>query len=104
VKSEDAAARKKAATTLWQLGAAAGEATPALLEAARDADPQVRAAAVKALGRTSQESQDAVPVLIEALKDDHAEVRLAAATSLAEIWRAASKGRSGAGRAPAGLK
>jgi HEAT repeat protein len=102
LKREDAAARKKAATTLWQIGAAAREATPALLETAKDADPQVRAAAVQALGRTSQETQDAVPVLIEALKDDHAEVRAAAATSLAEIWRMGGKGMSGAVRAPAG--
>jgi HEAT repeat protein len=102
LKSEDAAARRKAATALWQIGATAGEATPALLETARDADPQVRAAAVQALGRTSQESQDAVPALIKALEDDLAEVRAAAATSLAETWRTAGKGRSGAGRPPAG--
>ena len=102
LKSEDAAARKKAATTLWQIGAAAGEATPALLETARDGDPEVRAAAVQALGRTSQQTQDAVPVLIGALEDDHVEVRAVAATSLAEIWRTAGKGRPAAGRAPAG--
>src|SRR5262245_27145675 len=104
LKSADAAARQKAATALWQIGAAAGAATPALLEAARDVDPHVRAAAVKALGRTSQDTQDAVPVLTEGLKDDHTEVRAAAATSLAEIWRTASKGRSGAVRAPAGAR
>src|SRR5437868_3497694 len=61
LKSPDASMRRKAATTLWQMGDAAKEATPALLQvAARDADPEVREAAVKALGRTGQESQDAI--------------------------------------------
>ena len=95
LKAADAAAREKAATTLWQIGAAARQATPALVQAAQDADPRVRAAAVKALGRTGQETQDAVPTLTEALRDDHAEVRAAAATSLAEIWRVADKVRPG---------
>src|SRR5262245_51647580 len=63
LQAADAAAREKAATTLWQIGAAARQATPALLQAAQDTDPRVRAAAVKALGRTGQETQDAVPAL-----------------------------------------
>src|SRR5262245_33887999 len=70
LQSPDAAERKKVAKILWQIGAVAREATPALLETAKDADPGVREAAVKALGRTSQESQDALPVLLEALKDE----------------------------------
>src|SRR5262245_13557341 len=52
LRSTDAVAREKAATTLWQMGAAARQSTPALLDVAKDADPRVRAAAVKALGRT----------------------------------------------------
>jgi HEAT repeat protein len=99
LKSPDASARSKAATSLWQIGVDAKAATPTLLHVAKDADPQVREAAVKALGRTGQGTQDAIPGLIEALEDDHAEVRAAAATSLAETWRLA--GRSGAERAPA---
>src|SRR5262245_58153046 len=50
LQSSNAAERKKAAMILWQIGAAAREATPALRETARDADPEVREAAVKALG------------------------------------------------------
>src|SRR5438094_3377963 len=52
LKSPDASTRRKAATTLWQIGEEATAATPALIQlAARDADPEVRQAAVKALGR-----------------------------------------------------
>jgi HEAT repeat protein len=102
LKSQDAFARSKAATILWQMGVVAKEATPTLLLVAKDPDPQVREAAVKALGRTGQGTQDAIPVLIKALEDDHAEVRAAAATSLAETWRLAPTGRSGAERAPRG--
>src|SRR5207237_7481156 len=78
------------------------EATPALIRARADHDPDVREAAVKALGRTVQESQEAIAVLIKAFQDDRAEVRIAAATSLAETWRMAGKGRSGTGRPGAG--
>ena len=93
LKSQDAGARKKAATILWQMGPEAKEATPTLLVAAQDPEPQVRAAAVKALGRTAQGTQDAIPALISALKDDNAEVRAAAANSLTETWRWMLPGR-----------
>src|SRR5437588_9462607 len=49
LKSADAAGRAKAATTLWQIGTAARLATPDLLLLAKDADPHVRSAAVRAL-------------------------------------------------------
>jgi HEAT repeat protein len=102
LKSAEAATRKEAAKTLWQIGVAARAATPVLLETAKDADPQVRAAAVKALVRTSQETQDAVPALIEALRDADADVRAEAADSLAAAWRVAGKGRAEAVRVPRG--
>jgi HEAT repeat protein len=102
LRSQDASTRRKAATTLWQMGVAAKGATPTLLQVAKDPDPQVREAAVKALGRTGEGTQDALPVLIEALQDEHAAVRAAAATSLAETWRGAAHGRREAGREPAG--
>src|SRR5919204_3740938 len=41
LKSPDASTRRNAGITLWQIGDAAKEATPALLQAARDADPAV---------------------------------------------------------------
>jgi HEAT repeat protein len=102
LKSQDASARKKAATILWQMGVEAKSATPTLLEVAKDPDPQVREAVVKALGRTGQDTQDAIPALLEALQDDEANVRAAAATSLAETWRQANASKSGGGRAPVG--
>src|SRR5262245_48499994 len=101
LKSQDAAARKKAATILWQMGVEAKEATPNLLLVAKDPDTQVREAVVKALGRTGQDTQDAIPAFLEALQDDEANVRAAAATSLAETWRQATSSRSGAARPPA---
>ena len=90
--SVKAADRKQAADNLWRIGVDAREATPALLLAATDSDPQVREAVVKALGRTGQGTQDAVPALIQALKDEEAGVRKAAATSLAETWQVAKRG------------
>src|SRR5688500_5648922 len=48
LKSPEAAARAKAAAQLWQIGVDGKAATPALVQAAKDSDPQVRAAVVKA--------------------------------------------------------
>jgi HEAT repeat protein len=101
LKSQDASARKKAATILWQIGPEAKAATPTLLQTAKDPEREVRVAAVKALGQTAQGTQDAIPVLIESLKDEDAEVRAATANSLAETWRyMVPTGRSGGERQP----
>jgi HEAT repeat protein len=101
LKSQDATARKKAATILWQIGPEAKAATPTLLQTAKDPEREVRVAAVKALGQTAQGTQDAIPVLIESLKDEDAEVRAATANSLAETWRyMVPTGRSGGERQP----
>src|SRR5262249_27512587 len=67
-------------------GPYAKEATPALLEAARDPAPEVREWAAKALGRTSQGTAEAVRELVEALQDKQASVRAAAAGALAGSW------------------
>jgi HEAT repeat protein len=86
LRSDSAEARKKAARALWQIGGPAVDATPALVAAAKDPDPGVRAAAVRALGRTSPKLQSVIPPLVEALADGDEGVRAAAATALGEIW------------------
>jgi HEAT repeat protein len=82
------AERKYAATCLWKIGDQAREAVPALLEVAKDPDPEVRTAVLRALGRTSAGTQAAIPALVEALADETAEARAVAAGALAEIWSA----------------
>ncbi len=60
-------------------------AVPALLEALRDPDDEVRLGAVQALGRIGRTAAPAVPVLREALRDPRPEIRAAAARSLDAI-------------------
>ena len=62
---------------------------PALLEALKDEDEDVRRLAVFALGRISPAPKDAVPALIEALKDEDEDVRAGAAYALGKIGPAA---------------
>src|SRR5437870_6468918 len=51
LSSPDAAVRKKAAWSLWQIGENAPQATPDLIRVAKDPAPEVRAEAAQALGR-----------------------------------------------------
>jgi HEAT repeat protein len=83
---KDVAVRQKAAWALWQIGADAKTATPALLVAVKDPVPEMREMAAKALGTVSEGTPDAVPTLVEALQDPQAGVRATAALSLANIW------------------
>ncbi len=53
------------------------------IEALKDKDPRVRAAAAQALGGIGPAAKAAVPALIEALKDEEEEVGNAAAEAFA---------------------
>src|SRR5262249_32658258 len=88
LQDREATIRKKAATSLWLIGAEAKEATPALLVALEDPNEGVRQAAARALGRTGAGAPTVIPGLVAALKDQHAEVRASAAGALAELWGA----------------
>ena len=58
---------------------------PALIRALEDEDPDVRSAAVVALGEIGPGAADAVPALLLALEDEDPGVRSAAANALEQI-------------------
>lgn len=57
------------------------DSVPALIEALTDAEPRVRRAAARALGRMGPAASSAIPALIDALQDADPPVRGAAASS-----------------------
>jgi len=61
------------------------KAIPAIIEALKDKDWDVRTSAASALGGIGPDARAAVPVLIEALKDEHFYVRSSAAHALGGI-------------------
>jgi HEAT repeat protein len=71
--------RREALRSLKRIGADISET---FLDALRDGDDQVRAAATEGLGVLSSEHPGVIPALIEALGDDEADVCIAAAESL----------------------
>ena len=77
--------RLYASGSLRAIGPAAEAAVPALIEALKDEDSNVRGSAADALGKIGPA---AVPALIEALRDDDSDVRYTAA-ALARIGPAA---------------
>jgi HEAT repeat protein len=82
LKAKDPKARAHAAYALGVIGPAATAAVPALSDALKDRDEDVRHWAAEALGRIGAV---AVPVLIDALKDNDKSLRLEAATALGNI-------------------
>jgi HEAT repeat protein len=87
LKGGDGATRRTAAELLRKIGSEAGEAVPALCAAARDADVQVRVAALTALrdvvtvpgeGRLAAAGESALEALAGGLRDADGEVRIAA--------------------------
>lgn len=82
LKSKKAGDRRKAARELGDT--LSREATPALLGAAGDKDPQVRRAAVKSLGLIRD--LDAVTMLLNALEDGVPEVRREAVIALVNLY------------------
>jgi HEAT repeat protein len=77
--------RVGAAVYLGNIGPAAKEAIPDLIEALKDKDEDVREQAATALGKTGAEARPAVPALRLALQDDAGGVRKAAAGALTQI-------------------
>src|SRR5205807_2266319 len=82
---KDAARRRTAAYALALIGPKAAEAVPALTEALRDTESDVRALAAKALGKIGQEAKGSAPMLATALKDSDAIVRVHAALALWQV-------------------
>jgi HEAT repeat protein len=74
--------QETAATALARIGP---EAIPALVQALRDADPQVRSQAALALARMGPDASPAVPALMEALSDRDENVRRCAARALGQV-------------------
>lgn len=78
--------RMAVAGALFQLGPAAAEATPILIEhLRRDPDPKVRQLSAIALGQIGPPAAEALPALVEALRDPSDGVRLRAAVA-AEVF------------------
>jgi HEAT repeat protein len=86
--------RKHAAQRLRAIASAAAEAVPEvvprLATALRDADRDVRLAAVGALGKVGPAAAEGAPALVGALGDADKEVRRAAAATLGQIRPAAA--------------
>ena len=63
----------------------ARDAVPALIDALRDEDADVRRAAVRSLGWIGPEAKAALPALKKALIDNDSSIRVAAARSMEMI-------------------
>ncbi len=81
--------RAQAATVLGLLGDQAQAAVPALVEAIKDEEVQVRRIIVAALGEIGIAARSAVPALVASLRNRHDIVRRRAAQCLAELGPAA---------------
>ena len=81
--------RASAAYALGDIGNAAQEAVPSLIQALRDESSWVRRHATEALGLIGQPVQNTVPALIELLRDEHYWIRDNAARALARLGPAA---------------
>jgi HEAT repeat protein len=85
LKSEDAAQRAASARILGEIGPAAKDAAPALAEALKDANRDVRQNAAQALGYIGPGAKVAAPALIAALLDKEWQVRRPAAFALGKV-------------------
>ncbi|WP_324632903.1 HEAT repeat domain-containing protein [Phormidium sp. CCY1219] len=82
LKTETGANRRQAINTLRRIGS---PAVPALLDALRDEDKEVRSAATFALGAMGADATEAIPALINSLTDADDRLRLDAAVALRKI-------------------
>lgn len=90
LQDEDARSRRTVLDVLETLGAAAAPAAPSLVAALADADPFVRWAAARTLGKVSPAAADtAVPGLAALLADVDLDLRIAAAMALEHYGKAA---------------
>jgi HEAT repeat protein len=85
LKSEKAAERAASARILGEIGPAAKEAAPALTDALKDPERDVRKNAAQALGYIGPGARSAGPGLIAALLDQDWQVRKAAAFALGRV-------------------
>ncbi len=85
LKSEKAAERAASARILGEIGPAAKDAAPALAEALKDVDRDVRQNAAQSLGYIGPGAKGAAPALITALQDKEWQVRKSAAFALGKI-------------------
>lgn len=85
LKSEKAAERAASARILGEIGPAAKDAAPALGEALKDVDRDVRQNAAQSLGYIGPGAKVAAPALIAALQDKEWQVRKSAAFALGKI-------------------
>jgi HEAT repeat protein len=85
LKRSDALERRLAAHALAEIGPAAREAVPALIEALRDPESFVRVWAAAALARVQPENPDAIPALVAGTCDGISFVRSLAAWHLGRL-------------------
>ena len=85
LKSTDSLERRLAAHALAEIGPAAPEAVPALIEAVRDLESFVRVWAAAALARVQPENPDAIPALVAGTHDGMSFVRSLAAWHLGRL-------------------
>ncbi len=77
--------RWSAAVALGKIGPDAKAAVPALIEALKDENSEMRRRVAVALGNIGPDAKAAVPALIEALKDENKNVRDSAAVALGTL-------------------
>jgi HEAT repeat protein len=85
LKSSDPLERRLAAHALAEIGPAAPEAVPTLIEALRDPASFVRVWAAAALARVQPENPDAIPALVAGMQDGISFVRSLAAWHLGRL-------------------
>ena len=85
LKSSDSLERRLAAHALAEIGPAAREAVPALIEALRDPECFVRVWAAAALARVQPENPEAIPALVSGTLDGISFVRSLAAWHLGRL-------------------
>ena len=95
---EESVGAPGATTTLALIGPPAKAALPALRNALKDSDSEVRLAAAKALWRIDPQSPEVLAALAEALKDKDPAVRAEAAAELRAYWLARENRNPGPGQ------
>jgi HEAT repeat protein len=85
LKSSDSLERRLAAHALAEIGPAAREAVPALIDALRDPESFVRGWAAASLARVQPENPDAIPALVAGTRDGISFVRSLAAWHLGRL-------------------
>ena len=86
LKDKNAAVRVKVAEALWKIDKTPSTVLlPVLLQAIKDKDPGVRAAAPPVIALLGAGAKKALPALVDALKDKELDVKLSAVVALGEL-------------------